>query len=362
MEEQLKKNGSSTGPAVNFRGIWRAIKKHRTLYYKVLPTTLVVVYLIMMGYPEYYKCRVKLAPESASSNNSGSLASLASSFGLSIGNGVSAGSDAITPLLYPDLMKSTDFTTSLFDIKVQRDSDKQAMTYYEYLRDYQKSAWWTGAKKAFFGLIFGSGKGKSGKQDVSPFRLTPEQDGINSAIRRNIYCNVDKKSLVITIEVTDQDPVVCATVADSVRKRLQVAMTDYRTTKARHDLEYIKHLHQESKKNYDRACSLYAEFMDSNQEVVLESVRQKQTRLENEMQLRYNNYNALSAQLLSAMARVQQDTPAFAPLECATVPLGKEGPHRGRTAIAFVFIAFMAITLWVMYKEGEMKSLFKGLN
>ena len=48
MEEQLKKNGSSTGPAVNFRGIWRAIKKHRTLYYKVLPTTLVVVYLIMM--------------------------------------------------------------------------------------------------------------------------------------------------------------------------------------------------------------------------------------------------------------------------------------------------------------------------
>ena len=112
---------------------------------------------------------------------------MASSFGLSIGNGVSAGSDAITPLLYPDLMKSTDFTTSLFDIKVQRDSDKQAMTYYEYLRDYQKSAWWTGAKKAFFGLIFGSGKGKSGKQDVSPFRLTPEQDGINSAIRPGVY-------------------------------------------------------------------------------------------------------------------------------------------------------------------------------
>ena len=102
--------------------------------------------------------------------------------------------------------------------------------------------------------------------------------------------------------------------------------------------------------------------MDSNHDIVLESVRQKQEKLENEMQLRYNNYNALSAQLLAAMAKVQEDTPAFTTLERATVPLSKAGPQRKRIIIFCTLLAFLVITGWVLYKEDEIKPLFKGLN
>ena len=158
---------------------------------------------------------------------------------------------------------------------------------------------------------------------------TSEGESYNINVNEILYIeSVDKKTFVITIDVTDQDPLVAATVADSVRVRLQEALTAYRTAKSRHDLAYVQKIQKEAKRDYDRACMLYADFMDSNRDIVLESVRQQRLKLENDMQLRYNNYNALSAQLLAAQAKVQQDTPAFTTLERATVPGGKTGPNR----------------------------------
>ena len=181
-------------------------------------------------------------------------------------------------------------------------------------------------------------------------------------IIRNVSCEIDKKMNVITIDVRDQDPVVAATVADSVRERLQEALTAYRTAKSRHDLAYVQKIQKEAKRDYDRACMLYADFMDSNRDIVLESVRQQRMKLENDMQLRYNNYNALSAQLLAAQAKVQQDTPAFTTLERATVPGGKTGPNRRLIVTLFTVLSFVVLTLWSIYKEGEFKPMFRGLN
>ena len=179
---------------------------------------------------------------------------------------------------------------------------------------------------------------------------------------QNRKLNFDKKMNVITIDVRDQDPVVAATVADSVRERLQEALTAYRTAKSRHDLAYVQKIQKEAKRDYDRACMLYADFMDSNRDIVLESVRQQRMKLENDMQLRYNNYNALSAQLLAAQAKVQHDTPAFTTLERATVPGGKAGPNRRLIVTLFTVLSFVVLTLWIIFKEGEFKPMFRGLN
>lgn len=362
MEEQ-KKTPRREFPTLNIGGIWQAIKKHRKLYYTYLPATIVVVWLLTLCYPNYYKCRVMLVPESNSgSSNFGALASLASTFGMSIGGNSGKDADAITPKLYPDLMQSLDFTTSLFDVRITTQKDSLEMSYYEYLRDYQRKPLWEEAQDAFWNLVLFRDTEKKPIEKVDPFQLTGEQKGVMGKVISKVICELDKKTGVICIEVTDQDPLVAATVADSVRAHLQETLTDYRTKKARHDLAYVKTLHKEAKMNYDRACELYADFMDSNRDIILESVRQQQTKLENDMQLRYNNYNALSAQLLAAMAKVQEVTPAFTTLERATVPLSPAGPQRKRIIVFCTLLAFLAITGWVMYKEDEIKPLFKGLN
>jgi hypothetical protein len=361
MEEEKKGQCQET-PTFEFGKLWLAMKKNKKLYYTVVPMTLVIVWILTLCYPNYYKCKVTLVPESSTGSNSmGSLLSLASSFGVNVGNGGGKDADAITPELYPDLMKSTDFVTSLFDIKVKRDSDRQAMTYYEYLRDYQELPLWEEVQKGFFDL-FSSKDDKNKKEKLDLFRLTSEQRGVMGQIVSNVVCLLDQKTNIISIDVRDQDPVVAAIVADSVRSLLQKSLTEYRTSKARHDLAYVQKLHREAKQSYERACDLYAEYMDSNRDVVLESVRQKQTRMENEMQLRYNNYNALSAQLLAAIAKVQEKTPAFTTLERATVPMGKAGPNRALIVLVFTFLSFVFLTVWLMYKERLFKPLFKGLN
>ena len=89
--------------------------------------------------PRYYNSTAKLAPE-LSSFNSSSLGDLASSFGFDLGNSSSNG-DAIFPELYPDLINSNDFLTSLFDVKVKSLDGTINTTYYDYLATKQESVY-----------------------------------------------------------------------------------------------------------------------------------------------------------------------------------------------------------------------------
>ena len=192
-------------------------------------------------------------------------------------------------------------------------------------------------------------------EKVNKFRLTREQAGIVKVIDQKVVCDVDKKTMVITINVTDQDPVIAATMADTVKTRLQNFITDYRTSKARVDLEYNRKICAETKARYEKARQLYAEFMDHNRDIILQTVRQKQTDLENEMQLQYNAYTQVASQLLAAEAKVQEETPAFTTLQSATVPVLKAGPKRAQMCLIFVFLAFLGTTAWILYKEGDWK-------
>ena len=352
--------------SIDFGKIFKDLLRHKRLYFIVLPVAFVLAAIYALSLPNFYTCKVTLAPEMGSSaRTGGSLAGLASSFGISLGS-AQAGADAISPMLYPDLMNSVDFKTSLFPIPVTIEGDKEkgepnrTMSYYDYLMKEQKAPWWAGAKKAIFS-IFHQPSDINHQTSVDPFRLTPEQTAIANAINANVVCDVDKKTQVITINVTDQDPVICATMADSVKNRLQKFITDYRTSKVRVDLEFNEKLYAETKARYDRARRLYAEFSDANQDIILESVRQRQTELENDMQLQYNAFTQVAAQLMAAKAKVQEETPAFTTLQSATVPVLKAGPKRAQMCLIFLFLAFLGTTAYILYKEDDLKPLL-GLS
>lgn len=360
MEENKNIEMVEEESSIDFGKIFKDLLRHKWLYAKVLPVAFILAAIYALSLPNFYQCTVKLSPEMGGSKSaSGSLASLASSFGVNLGGG-GAGTEALFPTLYPDLMNSVDFKTALFPVKVTRMDDNKTFTYYDYLMNEQKAPWWASAKKALFS-IFSSVSNDSVAAPVDPFKLTKEQTAIVKAINQNVVCDVDKKTMVITISVTDQDPLICATMADSVKTRLQNFITDYRTSKVRVDLDYYKKIASETKARYDKARRLYADFSDANQDVILESVRQRQTELENEMQLQYNAYQQVAAQLLAAEAKVQQETPAFTTLQSATVPVQKSGPKRAQMCLIFLFLAFLGTTAWILYKEDDLKPLL-GLS
>jgi len=368
IEQQMQEEEESS---IDFGKLFQDVLKHKRLYYKVIPITFLLACIYTLGLPNYYNCEVKLSPEMSSTKSVGGLAALASSFGVNIGTS-GLGTEALFPTLYPDLMNSVDFKTSLFQVPVTIEGDKEkgepdrTMTYYDYLENEQKSSWWSSAISLPFKAIgwvktLIVGEDTTEVTKLNPFRLTKDQSDIVQTIDKKVVCDVDKKTMMITINVTDQNALICAMMADTVKSRLQKFITDYRTSKARVDLEYNQKLYDETKARYDRARRLYAEFTDANQDIILQTVRQKQVELENEMQLQYNAYTQVAAQLMAAEAKVQQETPAFTTLQSATVPVKKAGPGRAKMVLVFLFLAFLGTTAWIFYKEDDLKPLL-GLS
>lgn len=354
MEDNQKKKAQQPEATIDFGAIWEAILKYKKLYYKTLGVAFVLALIIGFSLPKTYNCKILLAPETGGgSSNLGGLAALASSFGVSVGAG-GQGGDAITPNVYPELMKSVDFKTSLFPIKVKQKKDKKTMSYYDYLKYEWRVPWWED--------LFGLTAPKPIKDTlVNTFELTPEQARIAGLAIKNVECKIDKKTNLISIEVRAQDPYVAAQLADSVKNRLQDFLTGYRTKKARYDLDYALKLNRQAKKDYERARLLYSEYVDANQEIYLLSAMQKQNDLENEMQLQYNNYTATSAQVLTAQAKVQETTPSFTTVQSATVPLGPSGPKKELIMIICLFLAALGTTIYVLSKEKQLKPLL-GLS
>ena len=340
-EEHLKQ--------IDVVAIAKEMKKHKKLYLTALPVTFVLSCLLILCVPRYYSSTAKLAPE-ISSFSSSSLGDIASSFGFDLG-GSSANGDAIFPELYPELIESNDFMVGMFDVKVKSKDGSINTTYYDYLATKRQTPWWTKAYnsvKQLFDTPDSTPVSKNGK--VNPFQLTRRQDQIARLMSKNIKCDIDKKNYVISISVEDQDPLICATLADTVQTKLQDFITAYRTKKAKKDLEYYKKLSSDAKSKYERIRQQYGSYSDANQDVVLESYRLKANDMENEMQLLYNTYTSLQAQVQQAQAKLLMQTPAFTTLQSASVPLKPAGPKRMLFVLGMTFIAFIVVTVYSIRK------------
>ena len=342
---------------IDYFGLVKVIKSDKLWMGLFVGLAAVLGLAVAFGTPKEYKSSVMLAPETATSNNlTSGISSLASMVGMDMNFGNS--DDAIYPELYPDLIQSTDFLVNLFPIQVETKDGKLRTDYYDYLKNHNKKGWWSAPARwlaAFVEKMTSDDNAFQGEANkVNPFRLTKEQFNIAHNISQNIDCMVDKKTSVITIEVTDQDPVIAATMADSVKNRLQVFITNYRTQKARNDLAYMQQLFAEAREQYVMARQQFAAFSDANQDVLLQSYRSKQDDLENDMQLKYNAYSQVYDQLQLSKAKVQERTPAFTVVQSASVPIKHSNKSKISVLLTFMFLgAFCRLLVLLVSRRKE---------
>lgn len=313
---------------------------------------------VAFGTPRIYKSAVKLAPEMSGGNAlTSNITKLSSMIGMNMSFGND--NDAIYPEIYPDMMKSNDFVVSLFPIRVRTADGSIDTDYYDYMATRQKAGWWMKpvdlVQKVKQWL---SGEGGGPAKAVDPFRLTKKQDEVAKAMLSSIDCSVDKKTNVITIEVTAQDAQIAATLCDSVKARLQVFITRYRTNKAQRDLEYAQRLAKETYQKYVDAQHRYAAYCDANQEVELAAYKVRQDDLENEMQLAYNAYQQVCEQLQLSRAKVQERTPAFTVLQSASVPVRHSNKPKLLVLCVFMFLGAMA-RLCVVFKSHASEVVYR---
>lgn len=338
----------------------------RRLVLKWCGVAVVVALIVGFSIPKEYTTTVMLAPEvEGGSRSLGGLSALAGMAGINVDAGET--SDALYPELYPDIVSSVGFTTELFPVSVEDEEGELKTTLYNYLKEEQRSPWWSAILSFPFKCIgwitslFQDEEENVG-QGIDPFRLTKDETSVVKMLNERISVSVDKKTSVITLSVTMQDPLISATMTDTVMQKLQNYITEYRTNKARHDLDFTQKLYDEAQKKYYVAQQAYADYVDMNQNISLRSVQTRQERLQNEMNLAYNLYNQTAQQLQLAKAKVQENTPVYTIVQAATVPLKASKPSKLMILVGFVFLAGVMSVGWVLFGKGLWSSLKQSIH
>lgn len=365
--ENINKNTASDELVIDWMGILRQIIAIRKTLYKAAGVGLIIGIVIALGTPKQYTVSVTLSPE-VSGGNSGSngLASMAASFlGASVG---SSSPDALNATLAPDIVSSTPFLLELLDARVVSQDQKIDTTLTAYLEE-QKSPWWSYIMAAP-SMAIGSIKSLFNKEEEAAkdsiqsgtIQLNEEDAAKLGGLKKAILAEPDKKTGIITLTVTLQDPKVTATMADTVVSKLQQYIIAYRTRKAKEDCEYLEKLYKERQQEYYDAQRHYAHYVDANSNMVFQSTMAERERLLNDMNLAYQVYSQVAQQLQVARAKVQEEKPVFAVVEPAVVPLQPSGTSRKVVVIGFVFLAIALTGAWQLLGKAYWQQFKRELQ
>ena len=364
--KQKQDNHNDEEIEIDLIGILRKIIGIRKTIYKAAGIGLVVGIIVAISIPKQYTVGVTLSPEMGNTKGSG-LSGLAASF---LGSGVSMneGTDALNASLSADIVSSTPFLLELSTMKIPA-LEGETMTLNVYL-DEESSPWWSYVI-GLPGMVIGGVKSlfteeesesvPSDKANLGTIELSKKESEKIEALKKKILASVDKKTSMTTVSVTLQNPKVAAVVADSVVRKLQEYIIDYRTTKAKEDCLYLERLFKERQQEYYDAQKKYADYMDSHDNIILQSVRAEQERLQNDMSLAYQVYSQVANQLQVARAKVQEEKPVFAVVEPAVIPLYPSGTSRKIYVLAFIFLSVCIVISWKLFGE-DILNKFKEIR
>ena len=365
-ELSVSNKSMNDGMEVDWANIFREIISIRKTLYKAAGIGLIVGIVVALSIPKKYTVQVTLSPEMGSMKSNNGLSVLAASF---LGNGTTMGdnTDALNASLSSDIVSSTPFLLELLNMKVTP-SKENNITLKEYL-DGQSSPWWSYAI-ALPGVIINGIRlflsteeiKESTIENCGTIELTYKEASMINFLRKNLVAAMDKKSAITQITITLQDPKVTAIVADSVVQKLQEYIIKYRTVKAKEDSVYYGNLFKERQLEYYVAQKKYANYIDSHDNTILQSVRVEQERLQNDMNLAYQVYSQVANQLQVARAKIQEEKPVFAVVEPAVVPLEPSSMGMKIYVLLFIILSVVCTIGWKLIGKSFWKWLRKEIK
>lgn len=359
-------NQSSKKPEIDWQGLIQKIKSSRKLILIVCGIGTVIGIVIGSGIPKEYTASIFIVPESSRRSTSAGISVLSDMVDADMNSSSSTERDAIYSVLYPDIIKSTPFLVRLFEVKVRELKDSSAIPLSQYLKERQKSPWWsaiTSAPSRLMGwgisLFSEKSKKEEASREIDIFRLTREEAGMAGAIASRIGIDIQKMSIrrSVTISVTMQDPLVATIVADTVLAHLKEYVTAYRTGKARRILKYNEELRKEAQAEYHAAQEKYTRYADANRGLARMASRAELARLQNEMKLALSAYNRTELQVQAAQARVEKVTPVLAVIQPAIVPLAPSKPRKMIIILECVLLTGAGSVSWILFVKDFIRTM-----
>ncbi|QIA08552.1 GNVR domain-containing protein [Draconibacterium halophilum] len=346
--------------------LYTRLKQNRGVIIKSAAIAFFIGVFFVVFTPRVYKTQVSLLAESNSNSPAnGLMGQLGNLAGLDVGGlmGLDMGGNsksALTPDLYPQVVKSTTFLIDILQQEVYLPKEDLTLSVSEYLQEHTKPSisGWVGYAMS---LLKSKGENRiiPQKKEGEPLDLTQGDLDLIEGLANTIEVNIIKSesgltggdSKVIQVSVEQQDPYVSALLTEKVIASLKQYIIDYHTSKEKNDLAFIEARYQEAKAKYFEKQEALAEYDDSNVNVILASAKSRRDRLVTETTLASNLYKGLAQKREQAQILVQDKTPVFTVIEPAKVPQRKSKPKTMFTIISLTIIGLFAGTCIVIWKE-----------
>lgn len=348
----MEKENGSHGKAADLVAIVKLIweKRKRIILNCFYGGVLSII--VAFSIPKEYKSEVIIAPEITNTANgiAGGLGALASMAGINM----ETEEEAIYPQLYPQIVATTPFLCELAALHVEGKYKKDSIStnVFNYLTEYQREPWWSKVLSAPFKLI------KRDKKELledgatlDPKRLNRQQQKLLKELNERISVELDKLTSVIYVDVLMQDAGIASMIADAVTENLQEYVTNYRTAKARKDLENTKRMCDEARENYYAAQRAYAEYSDQHMGMTKLQYLVEQDRLHEEKDLAFNLYNQFAQQYDMCRTKLLEKTPVVVLLQPSTIPYKAASPKKMMIGLLFVFLSFFGTIAWLLVKD-----------
>ena len=291
--------------------------------------------LVALFSPKEYSTSATMMPEmqSAQSGASGLLQQYGGMLGIS-GAGVASGTEgSIPPQLYPNIVQSLPYQVELMNTEVYFSKYDTTATVHDFFSEIHSPFSLIGFIKGYTiglpGKIIGLFKAEEGQTSPLPQKvdreevlsLSKEQMETVKTLRERLSISVDQETGILTLTSEFPDPQAAAEVGQKGIQLLRENVEEYRTQKARQNLQFVQEQVQEAKKRFEEAQQRLAEFRDSNQNLATAKAQSREQELQSQYDLTFNLYNSLSQRQEQAKLDLQEETPVLSVLQPVSVPL-----------------------------------------
>lgn len=304
----------------------------------------IVVLLITLSIPDYYRSDEVVGYEEESSTIAEGLRKVGLSQGFDTGR-LSENTDAFFPPHYFLLLESHTFLAKVMRTKIYTEAG-DSMTYYAYLRDFPQKTWWETVYDKI--TTWSSEEPIVDIESVDPTRLTPAQEAIFNQAAEHILCQANTKKNLVTVSVIDRDPLVCATMASAVCQGLHEFVETYRRKKMDERIRFYGDLVNRASIHYQAAVRTYNSYSQPHSRSSRPSSYTWTNHLKLRMMQEQTVLNALRSHYEYSASRLSEPTSLFAPIQQAAIPIEPSGPNRLTNVALTSLLTFILMLLYYL--------------
>tara|TARA_B110000444_G_scaffold176984_1_gene165621 strand:+ start:580 stop:1698 length:1119 start_codon:yes stop_codon:yes gene_type:complete len=313
----------------------------------VFKTTLIFLGLglfVALTSPSEYTSTIVVKPALSDPNSKlgGGIGGLAAMAGINLGGGGSVAE--IHPTLYPKIVESYSFQKELMQsyIYVEKlNSEVSFEQYYTELHDLSilelLKKYTLGLPKLILSIIMPNEEACISAENIYHTISETDKEMI-TLLKEQLHVNVDEKEGFVSISARMPVGLQAAQMVSNAQNILQRKVINHKLKKVEEDLSFIEERYIENKKAFEKAQENLAKYRDANRNVNTAIALTEAERLESEYQLAFSVYSELAKQVETQKIQVKENTPVFAVLQDAVVPLEKSSTSKIMTLIIWSFL------------------------